>query len=63
MFALSLFMGQSVGVLLAAGLIERLGSATVIVLGGAVMAALGLVFSLAISRRSDLVRRGNAVAF
>jgi len=55
LFAAFLFMGQSVGVLLAAALVERLGSAQVIVLGAGVMLMLGLLLSVALKRRDDLM--------
>jgi MFS transporter, YNFM family, putative membrane transport protein len=55
LFALALFMGQSVGVLVAASLIERIGSGTVIVLGGGVLFVLGAVFALALRRRDALM--------
>lgn len=55
LFAAFLFMGQSVGVLLAAALVERLGSAQVIVLGAGVMLVLGLLLSVALKRRDDLM--------
>lgn len=51
MFASFLFMGQSIGVLLAAALVAPLGSSHVIALGGAIMAALGVVFSYALESR------------
>jgi len=50
LFAAALFLGQSVGAMLAAGLIDPLGSATVVALGGATMAALGLWFGRALRR-------------
>jgi YNFM family putative membrane transporter len=52
LFASAMFLGQSVGVLLAAALIERLGSGTVIALGGGVLLATGLWFAQALRRRS-----------
>ncbi|OYY87423.1 MAG: MFS transporter, partial [Polaromonas sp. 28-63-22] len=55
LFALALFMGQSVGVLLAASLVAHLGSGVVIALGGAAMAALGWLFARALGRRDTLV--------
>jgi predicted MFS family arabinose efflux permease len=55
LFAAFLFMGQSVGVLLAAALVEWLGSAQVIVLGAGVMLMLGLLLSVALKRRDDLM--------
>lgn len=58
LFAASLFMGQSAGVLMATQLVGALGSGLVIALGGAVMAALGLVFSLALKQRERLIRQG-----
>ncbi len=45
LFASALFLGQSVGVLLAASLIERIGSGAVIALGGGVLMATGLLFA------------------
>lgn len=55
LFAAALFMGQSVGALLAANLIERIGSAAVIALGGVVMTLLGLSFARALRRRDHLL--------
>jgi predicted MFS family arabinose efflux permease len=55
LFALALFMGQSVGVLLAAGLVERIGSGTVMALGGGVMFAVGVFFAQALRRRDALM--------
>lgn len=51
LFAASLFLGQSVGVTLAAGLSDRLGSGTVIALGGVALFALGAFFAQALRRR------------
>lgn len=51
LFSSSLFLGQSIGVVLAAGLMERIGSSTVIALGGAVMAVEGVVFAWALRRK------------
>ena len=51
LFASSLFLGQSIGVVLAASLMDRIGSGTVIALGGAVMALEGVVFAWALRRR------------
>jgi predicted MFS family arabinose efflux permease len=53
LFAAALFMGQSVGALLAANLIERIGSAMVIALGGGVILVLGLFFARALRRRDQ----------
>lgn len=55
LFASALFLGQSVGVLLAASLIERIGSGAVIALGGGVMTGVGLFFAQALRRRDDLM--------
>ena len=52
LFASSMFMGQSVGVVLAAGLASRIGSAWVIALGGLVLSMTGMAFALAIRRRN-----------
>lgn len=50
LFAASLFLGQSVGAMLAASLMDQLGSAMVVALGGACIAALGLWFGRALHR-------------
>jgi predicted MFS family arabinose efflux permease len=55
LFASALFMGQSIGVLLAAGLVGRYGSAAVMVLGGAVLVCVGLFFARALQRRQALM--------
>jgi YNFM family putative membrane transporter len=57
LFAAALFLGQSVGVVLAAGLIARLGSASVIALGGAVLIILGVFFAQALRWRDALMQR------
>jgi predicted MFS family arabinose efflux permease len=51
LFASFLFLGQSIGVVMAASLIERIGTSAVVALGGAVMAAEGLVFAWLLKRR------------
>ncbi len=51
LFASFLFLGQSLGVVLAAGLIGRLGSGMVVALGGAVMLAEGVFFAWVLRRR------------
>ncbi len=56
LFASFLFMGQSIGVLLAAALVGVLGSTAVIALGSAVLVAVGLYFSRALRRRHELAR-------
>ena len=56
LFASALFLGQSVGVLLAASLVDRIGSGAVIALGGGVLTAAGLFFAQALRRRGDLIR-------
>lgn len=53
LFSSSLFLGQSLGVVLAAGLIDRIGSAAVVMLGGVAMALEGLYFAWALQRRKD----------
>ena len=55
LFASALFLGQSVGVLLAASLIARIGSGTVIALGGSVLMAVGFFFAGALLRRDELM--------
>jgi YNFM family putative membrane transporter len=54
MFAAILFLGQSIGVMLAAGLSARIGSTAVVALGGAVLIVLGAVFSWGIRQRDSL---------
>ncbi len=56
LFASALFMGQSIGVLLAAALVGRIGSTAVIALGCSVLVAVGLYFSSALRRRADLMQ-------
>jgi len=51
LFASSLFLGQSVGVVVAASLIAQIGTGAVVALGGAVMAAEGMFFAWALRRR------------
>ena len=55
MFASFLFLGQSIGVVLAASLIDQIGSSAVIALGGGIMAAEGIYFAWALRRRTKLV--------
>lgn len=52
LFASCLFMGQAIGVLLAASLIPRLGSGAVIAGGGMVVAGLGLYLAWRLQRRN-----------
>lgn len=54
LFASSLFFGQSMGVVAAAWLSERLGSAKVIALSGVALVLLGFVFARALLRRDML---------
>jgi len=54
LFAASLFLGQSVGVFFAAKLIDRVGSALVVAAGGTLVLAVGVYFSVALSRRESL---------
>jgi predicted MFS family arabinose efflux permease len=56
LFALCLFMGQSVGVLVAAALVERIGSGMVMVLNGCGMFLLGAGFYWALNRREALMK-------
>lgn len=55
LFAASLFLGQSIGVLLAAALVGRIGSMAVILLGGGVVVAVGSYFAAALRRRAGLL--------
>ena len=59
LFASFLFLGQSLGVVLAASLISRIGSSAVIALGGLVVAVLGVVFAWALQRRARLADVAN----
>ena len=52
LFASALFLGQSVGVVLAALLIERIGTGVVVALGGIFMALEGVFFAWALGRRA-----------
>ncbi|GAB3479542.1 MFS transporter [Polaromonas eurypsychrophila] len=56
MFAAALFLGQSVGVLLAASLVARLSAGTVIALSGGVLVALGVLFARALRRRDAMMQ-------
>lgn len=53
LFASFLFMGQSLGVLLAAALVSRIGSTAVIALGSGVLVVVGLFFASALRRRHE----------
>ncbi|MFI5446320.1 MFS transporter [Polaromonas sp. UC242_47] len=53
LFSAWLFLGQSVGVLLAASLSALVGSGAVIALGGGVLVALGTLFARALRRRDE----------
>jgi len=52
LFASFLFLGQSLGVVLAAALIGRLGTSAVVALGGGVMAVEGAYFAWVLRRRN-----------
>ena len=52
LFASFLFLGQSVGVVLAAVLIERIGTGAVVALGGICMALEGVFFAWVLGRRA-----------
>jgi YNFM family putative membrane transporter len=54
LFSSALFLGQSVGVVLAASLISQIGSAAVIAGGGAMMALEGAFFAWALRQRDRL---------
>lgn len=56
LFSSSLFLGQSIGVVLAASLIERIGTSAVIAAGGAVMALEGIYFAWVLRRRERLMK-------
>jgi YNFM family putative membrane transporter len=56
LFSSSLFLGQSIGVVLAASLIDRIGTSVVIALGGAVMALEGVYFAWVLRRRERLLK-------
>ncbi len=60
LFAASLFLGQSIGVLLAAALVGRIGSTAVILLGGGVLVAVGGYFAAALRRRAMLLGEDDA---
>ncbi len=62
LFASALFLGQSAGMLLAAGLIARIGSGVVIVAGGAVLAVLAVFFAWSLRRRESLVLQDSVTA-
>lgn len=51
LFSSFLFLGQSLGVVLAASLIDRIGTSAVVALGGVAMAVEGVYFAWALRRR------------
>jgi MFS transporter, YNFM family, putative membrane transport protein len=53
LFASCLFLGQSIGVVMAASLLERVGSSLVIAGGGVVLALLAVYFGWALKGRAD----------
>jgi predicted MFS family arabinose efflux permease len=53
LFASALFVGQSIGVLLAAALVERVGSSWVILLGAVVLVCVGSYFARALRLREN----------
>ena len=55
LFSSFLFLGQSIGVVLAASLIGLIGTSAVIALGGGVMAMEGVCFAWALRRRAGVV--------
>lgn len=58
LFSSSLFLGQSLGVMLAAALISRMGSSAVIALGGLVMTLVGGYFAWALKNRAKTKETG-----
>ncbi|MBG6072016.1 MULTISPECIES: MFS transporter [unclassified Polaromonas] len=56
LFSSSLFLGQSIGVVLAASLIDRVGTSAVIAAGGAVMALEGVYFAWVLRRRERMMK-------
>ncbi|PKO41222.1 MAG: MFS transporter [Betaproteobacteria bacterium HGW-Betaproteobacteria-3] len=58
LFACALFLGQSVGVLVAAALLGRIGSAAVVAGGGGVLIVLALLFARAIALRDRVAYLG-----
>ena len=56
LFSSSLFLGQSIGVVLAASLIDRVGTSAMIAAGGAVMALEGVYFAWVLRRRDRLIK-------
>ena len=53
LFASALFLGQSAGVLLAAALVDRIGSGAVIATGGAILMLVGFLFAHALRKREQ----------
>ena len=56
LFSSFLFLGQSIGVVLAASLIDRIGTGAVVALGGGVMAVEGVYFAWVLRQRDGRVR-------
>lgn len=61
LFSSFLFLGQSIGVVVAAALMGRIGTAAVVALGGGAMAVLGVLFALMLGRRARYQARVSAV--
>jgi YNFM family putative membrane transporter len=55
LFSSFLFLGQSLGVVLAAGLIDRIGTSAVVALGGLAIAVEGVYFAWALRRRDRTI--------
>ena len=62
LFSSSMFLGQSIGVVLAAGLIDRIGTGAVVALGGGVMALAGVIFGWTLRRRERRVKEAKFTA-
>ncbi len=60
LFSAALFLGQAVGALLAASLIDRVGSAMTVALGGATMALLGIWLGRMLRQRQRTLQRSSA---
>ena len=60
LFASALFLGQSVGVLVAAALVGRIGSGAVIALSGVLLSVIGFFFAQALGRRNRQMTSAHA---
>ena len=62
LFSSCMFLGQSIGVVVAGSLIDRIGTGAVVALGGVVMALEGMFFAWALRRREQRAKKAKVKA-